>query len=57
MTINYMIRYKNGARDRILLYLLPSKMFTWPTLNLCKVLTIFFLQFFGLNAYTNYTAS
>ena len=57
MTINYMLRYKNGARDLIVLYLLPSKMFTWPTLNLCKVLTIFFLQFFGLNAYTNYTAS
>ena len=48
MTINYMIRYKNGARDRILLYLLPSKMFTWPTLNLCKVLTIFFYNFLDL---------
>ena len=45
MTINYMIRYKNGARDRILLYLLPSKMFSWPTLNLCKVLRIFFYNF------------
>ena len=50
MTINYTIRFKIGTRDWIALYLLASKMFTGPTLNLCKVLRIFFFQFFGLNA-------
>ena len=39
MTINYMIRFKIGALDRIMLYLLASKMFTWPILNLCEVLS------------------
>ena len=51
MTINYMIRFKNGARDRIALYLLALKQNIYvPTLNLSKVLRIFFLQLFGLNA-------
>ena len=50
MTINYMIRFKIGALDRIMLYLLASKMFTWPILNLCEVLSENFHNHLILNA-------
>ena len=50
MAINYMIRFKTGAPNRVL-YLLASTMFTWPILNLGKVLRIsFFHSYLVLNA-------
>ena len=54
--INYTIRFKIGARNRIALYLLASKMFTGPTINLCKVLRFFF-TIFWTECYSNSTAS
>ena len=50
MTINYIIRFKIGALDRIMLYLLASKMFTWPIPNLCEVLSENFHNHLILNA-------
>ena len=50
MTNNYMIRFKIGAPVRILLYLLATTMFTWPILNLCKVLPEKFHNYLILNA-------
>ena len=55
MTINYTIRFKIGTRDWIALYLVASKMFTGPTLNLCKVLRIFFYNFLDLMLHQLYS--